>query len=136
VSPYQLRYHDGDGVLCYDPDGRYHGLPTYPWGGAPDGLATYRQLAGQGLRPGGQDPVAQIIRPRRSRRGPLLGYLYRIDLARPRRTVTAAMRAAVLVAVEAKKRCPDCRTRLTYIPPARTGHRCWDCAEPAGLHAA
>jgi hypothetical protein len=126
---YRLDYLDGDGVLCYDPDGSLYGLPTYPWQGAPPGLATYRQLAAQGLRPGGQEPCAQIIRPRR-RREPLVGYLYRIDLARPRRRVTAAMRAAVLIAVEAKKWCPKCRIRLDYIPPQCTGV-CLECRDPA-----
>ncbi len=130
MSGYRLDYYDESGTLCYDPDGRLYGLPTYPWEGAPEGLATYRQLAAQGLRPGGQDPVAQLLRPGRGRRDPLIGYLYRIDQALPRRTVTAAMRAAALVAVEAKKWCGRCRQRLDYIPPQRTGE-CLDCADPA-----
>jgi hypothetical protein len=138
VSPYRLDYYDGDGYLCYDPDGRYHGLPSYPWGGAPEGLATYRQLAALGLRPGGQNPVAQILRPRRGRRsrqGPLVGYLYSVDSAKPKRRVTEAMRRAALVAAASKRWCGSCQRDPGYIPPARTGRRCWDCVEAAELVA-
>ena len=45
----------------YDPTGARYGLPTYPYSCAPDGLATIRQLRAAGLRPGGHDPVAQIL---------------------------------------------------------------------------
>ncbi len=130
MTGYRLDYYDPGGYQCYDPDGRLYGLPTYPWRGAPPGLATYRQLAAQGLRPGGQDPVAQLLRPRRSRRGPLIGYLYAIDAAVPRREVTEAMRRAVRVAIAAKRRCHGCRRDVGYITPLRTGRLCWDCAEP------
>lgn len=58
-----------------------------------------------------------------------MGYLYAIDTAQPRREVTEAMRAAVMVAIAAKRRCHACRRNLRYIPPARTGHRCWDCVD-------
>jgi hypothetical protein len=126
---YRLAYYDAGGVLCYDPDGSLYGLPTYPWQGAPPGLATYRQLAVMGLRPGGRDPVAQIIRPR-GRREPLVGYLYEVDKSVPRREVTEAMRAAVRAAIAAKRRCHGCRRDVGYIPPLRTGRLCWDCAEP------
>jgi hypothetical protein len=51
----------------YDPDGDRYGLPTYPFHWAPDGLLTIRQLRDKGLRPGGQDPVAQILWRRRKR---------------------------------------------------------------------
>ncbi|WP_324608648.1 RRQRL motif-containing zinc-binding protein, partial [Streptomyces sp. NRRL S-1896] len=49
---------------------------VYRWHLAPDGLATRRQLRALGLRPGGQDVVAELPRPRR-RRAPLVAYLYR-----------------------------------------------------------
>ena len=45
----------------YDPDGQRYGLPTYPYHWAPEGLLTIRQLRAKGLRPGGQDIVAQIL---------------------------------------------------------------------------
>ncbi|MFD7811130.1 RRQRL motif-containing zinc-binding protein, partial [Streptomyces cellulosae] len=68
-------------------------LPVFRWRLAPDGYATRRQLRAQGLRPGGQDVAAQLERPRR-RRGPLVAYLYRVDLAVPVRPMTPARRAA------------------------------------------
>ncbi|MFJ3827814.1 hypothetical protein ACIPWI_07570 [Streptomyces sp. NPDC090046] len=43
-------------------------LPVYPWRLAPDGLATRRQLRAAGLRPGGQDVVAQLERANAARR--------------------------------------------------------------------
>lgn len=51
---------------CLDPTGERFGIPTFPWQFAPDGYATRRQLRGQGLRPGGQDVAAQLLRPRRN----------------------------------------------------------------------
>jgi hypothetical protein len=47
---------------CYDPVGKRWGIPTYPWRWAPEGLATKRQLRALGLRPGGQEPVGQVMR--------------------------------------------------------------------------
>ena len=48
-------------VEFYDPDGTRYGLPTYPYHWAPRHLATVRQLRARGLRPGGQQPAAQIL---------------------------------------------------------------------------
>src|SRR6185437_13085584 len=59
-------------VEFYDPDGSRYGLPTYPYHWAPKGLLTVRQLRAQGLRPGGQQPAAQII----WRKGKRVAYLY------------------------------------------------------------
>lgn len=103
-------------------------LPVYPWRLAPDGLATLRQLRAAGLRPGGQDVVAQIERPRR-RRGPLVAYLYRIDHARPVRPMTPAKRAALAKANTARRTCPKCRRDAGYVIPAALG-MCTPCAFP------
>ncbi|GAB3823884.1 hypothetical protein GCM10027610_001390 [Dactylosporangium cerinum] len=73
-----------DVTVYYDPTGAKYGLPTYPYKFAPEGLATVRQLRADGLRPGGQDIAAQIL----WRRGKRRAYLYRIDLALPKRTAT------------------------------------------------
>ncbi len=109
-----------------DPTGEHHdGLPTYIWREAPEGLATRRQLSEQGLRRNGQDPAAQIRRGRY-----LFAYLYRVDLAAPKRPFTEAKREAVRRAVQARRRCDTCqRTDLTYIPrqAAPCWGRCWDC---------
>lgn len=126
-------YTDEAGRLAYDPDGRHYGVPTYPWRGAPAGLATRRQLAAAGLRPGGQPIAAQLLRPRRRRpHEPLVAYLYRVDKARPKRRVTPAMLASVRAAVAARRVCHSCRRDRGYIPPKHTGYRCLDCCEPAG----
>ncbi|MEV7613957.1 RRQRL motif-containing zinc-binding protein [Streptomyces sp. NPDC089799] len=95
-------------------------LPVYRWHLAPDGLATRRQLRAAGLRPGGQDVVAELRRPRR-KRGPLIAYLYRIDLARPVRPFTAAKRAALARANAARRTCPHCGRDAGYVIPAHLG---------------
>ncbi|MGW6565035.1 RRQRL motif-containing zinc-binding protein [Streptomyces sp. NPDC054975] len=102
-------------------------IPTYPWRCAPEGLATFRQLRAQGLRPGGQDVVAQLERPRR-RRGPLVAYLYRVDLAKPVRPMTPAKRAALERANAARRVCPECGRDAGYRIPVSLG-MCVPCAD-------
>ena len=115
-------------VITYDPAGEIHGLPTFPWGAAPAGMATRRQLAEKGLRKNRQDPAAQMLRPRR-RGPPLVAYLYRVDLAAPKRPMTPAKYAAVLTAVRARRVCqgPCGRRDLDYIPPEYNGRCCFEC---------
>ncbi|WDM14732.1 hypothetical protein J3S85_26410 [Streptomyces lavenduligriseus] len=103
-------------------------LPVFRWRLAPDGYATYRQLRAQGLRPGGQQVAAQLERPRR-RRGPLVAYLYRVDLAKPVRPMTPAKRAALAKANAARRVCPQCGTDAGYVIPSRLGV-CVPCAFP------
>ncbi|MET4673783.1 RRQRL motif-containing zinc-binding protein [Streptomyces sp. PvR018] len=110
-------------------------LPTYRWRLAPDGLATRRQLRALGLRPGGQDVVAEVHRPRR-RRAPLVAYLYRIDRARPVRPMTPARRTALAAAMLARRTCPNCRTDAGYCIPRSLG-MCVTCHDtPAGARSA
>ncbi|GHI89880.1 RRQRL motif-containing zinc-binding protein [Streptomyces xanthophaeus] len=104
------------------------GLPVYPWRLAPDGLATRRQLRAAGLRPGGQDVVAQLERPR-YRRGPLVAFLYRVDRALAVRPMTAAKQTALDAANTARRTCPTCRRDAGYVIPARLGE-CIPCAYP------
>ncbi|MGY5131704.1 RRQRL motif-containing zinc-binding protein [Streptomyces nigrescens] len=113
---------------CFDPTGARHGIPTYPWRCAPDGLATRRQLRARGLRPGGQPVAAQVLRPR-SRRGPLVAYLYRLDKAKPVRPMTPAKRGALACAMRARRTCPRCCTDAGYVIPASLGV-CVPCAYP------
>ncbi|MEU4733439.1 RRQRL motif-containing zinc-binding protein [Streptomyces sp. NPDC023588] len=103
-------------------------LPIYRWRLAPDGLATRRQLRAAGLRPGGQDVVAQLERPRR-RRGPLTAYLYLVERARPVRPMTPARVAALAKANAARRTCPECRADAGYVIPAALG-MCVPCAYP------
>ncbi|MGW6569930.1 RRQRL motif-containing zinc-binding protein [Streptomyces sp. NPDC054975] len=106
-------------------------LPVYRWRLAPDGLATRRQLRALGLRPGGQDVVAQVERPRR-RRGPLVAYLYRIDRAKPVRPMTPRRAAALAKANAARRWCPACRRDAGYVIPAALG-TCTPCAHPESI---
>ncbi len=102
----------------YDPEGKRHGgWPTYPYGQAPDGLLTARQLRAQDLRPGGQDIAAQIL----WRRGKRVAYLYRADLAQPKRTATPAQRAAIERALTARRTCPECGADPRVLHPSPTG---------------
>ena len=100
-------------------------LPVYPWRLAPDGLATFRQLRAMGLRHGGQPVVAELQRPRR-RRGPLVAYLYRIDLAPKVRPMTPARWAALAKANAAQRICPNCRRDVGYRIPSSHG-MCGTC---------
>ena len=109
-------------VQFYDPDGRRYGIPTYPFHWAPRHLYTSRQLRAQGLRPGGQQPIAQIL----WRRGLRVAYLYRADLALTRRQATPAQLAAIAKALCARRTCPACRTEKPYYIPRSLGE-CLDC---------
>jgi hypothetical protein len=60
-------------------------IPVFKRLCAPSGLATKRQLRAMGLRPGGQDPVAEV-----ETRGPKNGLLYEIAKALPVRPMTLA----------------------------------------------
>lgn len=105
-------------------------LPVYRWRLAPDGLATRRQLRAAGLRPGGQEVAAQLERPRR-KRGPLVAFLYRVELAKPVRPMTPARRVALARANAARRVCPVCRTDAGYVIPASLG-MCVLCADAPG----
>jgi hypothetical protein len=111
-----------------DPEGERYGLPTYPWRSAPLGLATRRQLRDRGLCPGGQPIAAQVMWRRRG--DEVVAYLYDVALARPKRTATPAVLAAIGKALEARRTCSTCGEVRGYTIPRRFGE-CLDCAEPA-----
>ncbi|WP_245679235.1 RRQRL motif-containing zinc-binding protein [Actinomadura hibisca] len=111
----------------YDPTGDRWGIPTYPYRWAPDGLLTTRQLRRQNLRPGGQDVAAQII----WRNGRRVAYLYRRELAKPKRTATPAQLAAIAKALRARRTCSSCGVEQGYYIPRSLGE-CLDCAEQSG----
>ncbi|WP_328494972.1 hypothetical protein OHS59_21105 [Streptomyces sp. NBC_00414] len=102
-------------------------LSVYRWRLAPEGLATRRQLRAMELRPGGQDVAAELQRPRR-RRGPLVAYLYLIDLAKPVRPMTPARWAALAKANRARRICPECRRDAGYVIATSLG-MCVPCAD-------
>lgn len=111
----------------WDPDGDRHGTPTYWWRGAPSGYATRRQLRERGLCPGGQPIAAQILW--HGVGGVRVAYLYRLDLARPKRTATPAQRVAIGKALTARRTCPTCGTVRPYCIPRSLGE-CVTCAYP------
>lgn len=87
------------------------------------GLATRRQLRALGLSPGGHDPVARLI----CRGGTRWAWLYRIDLAVPKRVPTLAQEAALDQAMAARQTCPKCLTRYYACLPLRTQGHCDPC---------
>lgn len=114
----------------HDPDGDRYGIPTFWWQGAPDGYATLRQLRNQGLRPGGQPVAAQVLWRRCGQTA--VAYLYRLDLAKPKRSATVRQREAIDRALIARMRCPTCRITRNYFIPRRFGE-CLTCVYPNGV---
>ncbi|RNL83576.1 RRQRL motif-containing zinc-binding protein [Halostreptopolyspora alba] len=113
----------------YDPDGDRHGLPTWPWGYAPDHLATRGQLATRGLRPGGQNPAGQVMwRSRRAlgRGGVRTALLYDTRHAREKRPPSLAVLAALERAMAARRTCPTCQQVFEFCIPTSLG-QCPDC---------
>lgn len=114
----------GTFIQFYDPDGTRHGIPTYPYRWAPNGLHTIRQLRARGLRPGGQPVTAQILWNHHGKRR--VAYLYRADLALPKRQATPVQLAAIGKALAARRTCAACGTEKDYCMPRSTG-QCNDC---------
>lgn len=110
----------------YDPTGTRYGLPTFGYDSAPTGLLTRRQLRAAGLRPNGQPITAQLL----WRKGNRLAYLYRRDLAAPKRAATPAQLRAIAAALAARRTCRECGQLRDYYIPRRTG-ACLDCT-PGG----
>jgi hypothetical protein len=98
------------------------GYPTYRWLCVPRGLATFRQLAALGLRPGGREPVARIV----WRRGRRWADLYVIHQAVPKRAPTPAQLAALDAALRARRTCRTCGRDAGYCLP-RSWPGCLDC---------
>ncbi|MGW6221754.1 RRQRL motif-containing zinc-binding protein [Streptomyces olivaceus] len=110
-------------------------LPVFRWHLAPDGYATRRQLRARDLRPGGQDVAAQLERPRRRGRPPLVAYLYRVDLAKPVRPMTPGRWRAHAAMMRARRTCPECHRDAGYVIPPTLGS-CVTCAYPEEQRAA
>ena len=104
------------------------GLPTYSWRCAPPGLATRRQLRAAGLRPGRQPVAGQVVYRRWGRTR--YAYLYRTDLARPKKPATRGQLAAVQAALRARRVCRSCGGEKPYTIPVSLGE-CLDCADAA-----
>ncbi len=117
----QVRLWDGRWWPCA---GRYGRTPVFRYGWAPSGLATVRQLAAEGLRPGGQDPAGFLVWGPANR--PRWAYLYRRDLAAPKRAMTPGRWVAVAAMNAALRVCPSCRVDVGYRIPRSLGE-CVDC---------
>ena len=96
----------------------------FRYGLAPQNLATYRQLAAAGLRPGGAQPVAELSWWHGS--GTRIAYLYDVKMAVPQRPMTPAKKTALAKAMLAKRTCPSCSRDVGYVIPTSLG-RCVDC---------
>ncbi|MEU9376524.1 RRQRL motif-containing zinc-binding protein [Streptomyces sp. NPDC048255] len=108
-------------------------LPEHDRGAIPEGLLTRRQLREKGLSPGGHDPVAVLrckycsYRPDQSCNHPTRGWLYSVELARPKRVPTLAQEWALDRAMAARSTCPQCRRRYYFCLPLRTQGSCDPC---------
>jgi hypothetical protein len=122
VSRYRARFDDPTGV-------RHGGLPTWGWRAAPAQLLTRRQLAGQGLRPGGQPIAGQILWIGRTCRV-RAAYLYDVALAKPKRSASPRQLAALGKAMTARRTCPSCERDAGYCIPRSLG-QCLDCHDTA-----
>lgn len=109
---------------AYDPEGEHHALPTWPYGLAPAGLSTFRQLKAKGLRPNGQSPAGQLLYNYRGREQ--YAFLYRDEMAAPRRAPSDAQLAALGKALLARMLCASCGEYQDYYIPRRYG-RCLNC---------
>ncbi|GAA5033783.1 RRQRL motif-containing zinc-binding protein [Actinopolymorpha pittospori] len=104
------------------------GLPAFPFHHAPSGLLTRRQLRERGLCPGGQEPYALLV----WRRDEAWASLYRLDLAKPKRTPTAGQRRALAKAMAARRTCRACGRDVGYCVPTST-RTCSTCEQPEDL---
>jgi hypothetical protein len=123
-------------IVIADPEAS---TPVYPWGGAPEHLATRAQLAQRGLRPGRQGVQALVLwRSRRGGRPRVDGYryaaLYDIGRARPRIAMSERRAVSLAAALAARRRCPNCHIDRGYVPSVRLGV-CNVCADELDLAA-
>jgi hypothetical protein len=133
----ELRVAGIGGAVGITVDGRSAAASTGEWitfkfSLAPAGLATRRQLAEAGLRPGGAQPVAELSwRHGQSRR---IAYLYDVAVAVPKRPMTARKEEALAKAMLARRTCPSCRRDAGYCIPRSLG-MCVDCHDGRELNA-
>ncbi|MEU8718182.1 RRQRL motif-containing zinc-binding protein [Streptomyces sp. NPDC003344] len=112
----------------WDPEGERHDVPTFPWGLAPEGLATRDQLVAKGLRPRGP-AVAQVMWfSRKSPAEPRFARLYEIDRATPPKPRSPGQLASLAAALRARKTCPECGQVKDYCI-ARSLGACTPCAD-------
>ena len=106
------------------------GMPAFFFRWVPEGLATRRQLRAMGLCPGGQEPYARLF----WRRDKRWAWLYRVDLARPKRVPSPAQLEALEKAMAARRWCRLCHRDVGYCVSKKYGV-CGACALVAGVAA-
>lgn len=106
----EVRLPDGRTVWA---DGLLDGLPVWNWGAAPIGLLTDRQLAREGLRINGQDPVGLILWTRAGC-GRQLAELFDVNRAAEIRPMTPGRRRSVDAMLAARRRCSVCGPVAEY----------------------
>lgn len=102
---------------------------------APPHLRTRRQLAAEGMRPGGQEIAGQVLwnsRRYNTPGGVRAAFLYDVRFALPKRVPSERQRAALGKALAARRFCPTCRRDAGYVLPRHLGE-CLECAEGAGM---
>jgi hypothetical protein len=90
---------------------------VYAYRHAPRHLRTRRQLRAEGLRPGGQEPVAEL----RWYGGLRVAFLYDVARARRVRPMTPGRARALEEAMRARRTCPACLVDTGYCIPRRYG---------------
>ncbi|GAA5040203.1 RRQRL motif-containing zinc-binding protein [Actinopolymorpha pittospori] len=99
------------------------GLPAWSFGWAPEGLVTRRQLRAAGLCPGGADAYGVLVWYHdRS-----WAWLFRLDLAKPKRVPTPTQAGALDKAMATRRWCNACRRDVGYCA-SRTFGVCGECA--------
>lgn len=130
-------WQDVEGIGNVITRGTVEGLPALTWGWAdPRKLATYRQLAARGLRPGGHDPVAALLFQHRQdgRKSTDFALLYLIERAAPKRTATPAQRVALAAALRARRTCRECGQEQPYYT-STLSRMCAGCEDRTGFWA-
>lgn len=119
----QVPYARDPQFIC----GWHEGLPLLRRGCAPrDLLATFRQLREQGLRPGGRDPDAVLLTKHTPSGKANFSSLWLISKCVPVRPMTAAKRASIAKALEARRTCRECG-EIGYIELPKAHRTCEAC---------
>lgn len=98
-------------------------IPMYTWfDQAPEYFRTRRQLAEEGLRPGG--PIVATVEWGRGRKAKI-AYLYDKTQAKPKQAPTEVQLAALAKAKAKRSTCPYCGANVGFVLPRRW--RAKDC---------
>lgn len=114
-------------VRYWDPKGLRYGIPTWPWGLAPEHLKTRDQIVALGLRTRGPH-VAQVMWDSRRSSDPRFARLWPVDSAGPPAPRSPAQLDSLAAANLARRTCPQCGLVRDYCLSTRLGI-CTTCAD-------